>query len=125
MSSMYLNLVSLSILIKDNPDSIDGVLFLTSFGIVIGKLDDLTQEPETTTYASVLKNYKTKLIEKMNIESNNTIELVGDGSFIPVKDVIIKYSNNLTVDIDEFILCCDQITGFYPIKIADALNQFL
>lgn len=125
ISSKYLNLLSLSSLIDvlNKNSNYDGALLLTSFGLIIGKIDtpkELTDEP---LIADIIANQKNSLIENLKKENNEPIELVGDGSMIVLKDATIKYSTNSTIKINEITLHCDQIIGFSPVNIEDFLNQ--
>lgn len=125
ISSKYLNLLNLASLIHvmDNEKKIDGALLLTSFGLIVGKIDTPNELTNKSVVADLIANQKKSLVDNSKEEGNVPIELIGDGSMLVVKDATIKYSNNSTININEITLHCDQIIGFAPVNIQDFLNQ--
>ncbi|CEQ10658.1 Uncharacterised protein [[Clostridium] sordellii] len=118
ISSKELNLIALSKIIENDP-YLDGVVFLTSSGYIVGEVFDPEKEYKTFTLASILTNVKTGLLANKNLELN----LIGDGSIIFLKNVIVKYSNDATLTFNELAVHCDDVIAFSPINIQDYLNQ--
>ncbi|MDF2985760.1 MAG: hypothetical protein K0R50_1270 [Eubacterium sp.] len=121
ISSKYLNLHALSTLIEAS-NELDGVILLTPFGLVAGKLLIPVANPNISSVAEAIGTIKDNLIS--NYEDNGeSVSLVGDGSIIVVKDATIKYGNNSTIKCNDLSLHCSDIIGFSPIKMQDFLNQ--
>ncbi|MCB2297813.1 hypothetical protein [Clostridium tagluense] len=123
--SKFLNLTILANLIRDTgkEQNIDGALILTSFGFIIGKIDIPDNLNDKFTILNFIASQKTSVINNSNVEGNDPIELMGDGSMLIVTDAVIKYANNSTISINQITLHCDQIIGFAPVNIQDYLDQ--
>lgn len=114
-SSKYLNLEALGQITDINPSS-DAVILLTNFGYIIGELD-FDGSDDNLSVANLIMKTKSKICDSEDIEAFN------DGSLICVKNVTVKYANNLTISFNELTVHCDDIVGFSPINKADFLNQ--
>lgn len=99
---------------KDESYSINGILLLTSFGIVYGKFHEFTNLEVNNTPADILLNTKSTQYDKLISENQ---EIFGDGSTITLNDAIVKYSSGITLNMEEIIIFCDQIIGYYPVDL--------
>lgn len=123
ISSKYSHLYATECLVhaeKDTNEIIhDGILLITNFGIVYGKFSNI--DPEDTTIASnaILKIRDTLI--KNSKENGDTIS--GDGSVVVLNDAVVKYSNNMTLNMKEIIIFCDQIVGYYPVDLSQFSEQ--
>lgn len=116
-SSKYLNLYSLDAVIKVSPD-LDSALLLTNFGVVICDLD-FTENDDQLNLSDLVSQTKHTMLDKEDVPT----ELIGDGSTISVKNAVVKYSNNFTMNFAELVIHSDSICGFSPIKRDSILNQ--
>lgn len=126
ISSKYLHFAAVESLLeaeKSNPELFhDGILLLTNFGIACGKLKSINPNNESNNVSELLLNTR-KLITDHYIEQGDT--LINDGSVVVLEDAIVKYANNITLNMKEIIIFCDHVVGFYPIdlKTFDSLYQ--
>lgn len=125
ISSKYLNIEGLSALIEasKNKSNFDGVLLMTSNGMVIGKLAPVFSETDIPTAAELVYDYKESYMDAC-INNKEDVEVIGDGSLLVVKDALIKQGNMPFVKIDELTLHCADIIGFSPINIEEFTKQF-
>lgn len=125
ISSKYLNLEALSLITncEELQENIDGVLLLTSYGLIIGKLITTVPEDCNKKLVSVLiGEIKAKIIKSFE-EAGDSIELVNDGSMITIEDAVVKSHNNSTLKLSEVTVFSDHIIGFLPVNISVILNQ--
>lgn len=123
ISSKYSHLYATECLVsteKETNEVIhDGILLVTNFGIVYGKFSD--SNPDDTTIASnAILKIREKLIENSKANGDSVI---GDGSVIVLNDAVVKYSNNMTLNMKEIIIFCDQIVGYYPVDLSQISGQ--
>lgn len=125
ISSKYLNIEGLSALIEasKNKSNFDGVLLMTSNGMVIGKLAPVFSETDIPTAAELVYDYKESYMDAC-VNNNKDVEVIGDGSLLVVKDALIKQGNMPFIKIDELTLHCTDIIGFSPINIEEFTKQF-
>ena len=118
LSSKFLNISILSTLISQNQlcAQADSVLLITNFGFILGEIDIDSDEK---TICKIINECRKKIIEESQVEN----KLFNDGSTICVKNAIVKYSNNMTLNFSELIVHCDDIVGFSPANRQDTLNQ--
>lgn len=117
ISSKKLNLSSLDYIIQANPE-LDAVILLTNFGYIVGELC-FSDSEETETIEDIIYAANKKTLESEDKE----IEKIGDGSLLTIKNAIVKYSNNTTLNFAELTIHCDQVVGFCPINKESYLNQ--
>lgn len=130
VSSKYISLLAVENLldyVKDHKDSeltSDGILLLTSFGFVYGKIKQISNDDTDSprTVSDILINTKTNILKKYE---EDKFELVNDGSVIVLENAVVKYpANNYTLNMAEIIIFADQVIGYYPIDLSVFENQF-
>ena len=99
---------------------LDGILLLTSFGIVFGKFYEVKELSDSNSISDILMNSQN---ETFNTLKSEGFEIFGDGSTIILKDAYVKYSYGIVLNMDEVIIFCDQIIGFYPVDL-DKFSSF-
>ena len=118
ISSKYLNLEGLSFLIEKSETS-NCALLLTNFGYVIGDLDLNSSDDDNASVAYAVALYKSKVLES----DSEDLELINDGSLISIKNAIVKYSNNMTLNFKELTIHSNDVVGFAPINRDEILSQ--
>ncbi|MBE6089829.1 MAG: hypothetical protein E7206_17700 [Clostridium beijerinckii] len=128
VSSKYISLLAVESLldyIKDNQNSgltSDGILLLTSFGFVYGKIKITTDDNSQKTVSDILINSKTNILKEYE---EDEFEVINDGSVIILENAVVKYpANNYTINMAEIIIFSDQVIGYYPIDLSTFENQF-
>lgn len=120
ISSKKLNFSSLDYLIQANPE-LDAVMLLTNFGYIVGELH-FSDSEKLETIEDIIFDTNKKTLE--SLESNGEkFEKVSDGSLVTIKNAMVKYSNNMTLNFRELTIHCDQVVGFCPINKESYLSQ--
>ncbi|CDH91187.1 hypothetical protein CB17B2198 [Clostridium botulinum B str. Eklund 17B (NRP)] len=99
----------------------NGILLLTNFGFVYGKIQNVDQN-NTTSVANLLLTTRSKINENYIKDGN---KLTNDGSVIVLNDAVVKYSNNITLNMKEIIIFVDQIVGYYPVDLSSLDPQLI
>ncbi|MCQ2014678.1 hypothetical protein [Clostridium butyricum] len=102
-----------------NNQSNPGILVLTNFGFVYGKIHKINFDDKTNV-ANVLLDTRNKLTEKY-VSQGDT--MINDGSHIVIDDATVKYSNNMTLNFAQIIILIDQIVGYYPVDLSSMDSQ--
>lgn len=123
ISSKYTHMLAAeSVLIaekKANDSSHDGILLFTNFGFIYGKFSNIDPKDKYNV-SNVILNSREQGLNKANDEK---FSLIGDGSVIVLQDAVVKYSNNMTLNMKEMIVFCDQIVGYYLVNLAQISEQ--
>ena len=123
VSSKFTHLSSVEAFLKDQADAGDsyhnGIMLLTNFGIIYGKFSD-TDPNDNHNVSNLILNIRDKALKN---EKNSEVSLIGDGSSIVLEDAVIKYSNNIIINMSEIIVFCDQIVGYYPVDLSKLSEQ--
>lgn len=123
ISSKFIHMLATEALVSAEQDANDkthnGVLILTTFGFVYGKFSKI--EPNNMNYTSnIILNAKEKIAEKY-LSDGNTI--INNGSVIVLENAVVKYSNNMTINMNEIIIFCDDIVAYYPTDLSKLSEQ--
>ncbi|MBY6973051.1 hypothetical protein [Clostridium botulinum] len=125
ISSKYTHLMAAELLIDSQNNTNDkihnGILLLTNFGFVYGKIQNIDQN-NTTSVANLLLTTRSKINENYIKDGN---KLTNDGSVIVLNDAVVKYSNNITLNMKEIIIFVDQIVGYYPVDLSSLDPQLI
>ncbi|ACD25055.1 UNVERIFIED_ORG: hypothetical protein B2H98_18755 [Clostridium botulinum] len=125
ISSKYTHLMAAELLIDSQNNTNDkihnGILLLTNFGFVYGKIQNVDQN-NTTSVANLLLTTRSKINENYIKDGN---KLTNDGSVIVLNDAVVKYSNNITLNMKEIIIFVDQIVGYYPVDLSSLDPQLI
>ncbi|MBY6915457.1 hypothetical protein [Clostridium botulinum] len=125
ISSKYTHLMAAELLIDSQNNTNDkihnGILLLTNFGFVYGKIQNVDQN-NTTNVANLLLTTRSKINENYIKDGN---KLTNDGSVIVLNDAVVKYSNNITLNMKEIIIFVDQIVGYYPVDLSSLDPQLI
>lgn len=119
ISSKKLNFSSLDYLIQATPE-LDAVMLLTNFGYIVGELH-FSDSEKLETIEDIISDTNKKTLES----NGEKFEKVGDGSLVTIKNAMVKYSNNMTLNFRELTIHCDQVVGFCPINKESYLSQLL
>lgn len=114
-SSKYLNLHALESITKSNPSS-NSVILLTNFGYIIGELD-LDGSEDNHNVSNLISRIKSSILE------SGEVDIFGDGSSVCIKNAVVKYANNSTLNFNELTVHCEDIVGFAPINKSEILSQ--
>lgn len=128
VSSKYISLLAVENLldyVKDHKDSgltSDGILLLTSFGFVYGKIKQINDDNSSGTVSDILINAKTNIVKEYE---EDEVDIFNDGSVVVLENAVVKYpANNYTLNMAEIIIFADQVIGYYPIDLSVFENQF-
>lgn len=125
VSSKYTHIMSTEMLLDFQKNSGDkthnGILLLTNFGFVYGKIHKVDSD-DTTNVANLLLNARSKFNEEYTKEGHT---LISDGSVIVLNDAVVKYSNNMTLSMQQIIIFVDQIVGYYPVDLSSFDPQLI
>ena len=97
ISSKYLNMEGLSALINAsrNKSDFDGVMLMTSFGMIVGNIVPTYSETEVPHAAELVYDYKEEYVNLFKEQNKyEELEIIGDGSLVVLENVTeMKWSN--------------------------------
>lgn len=123
LSSKFIHMLAAKALLKCEKDANNsthnGVLLLTNFGFVYGEFSK-TDPSDNTNVSNALIDLREKFFNEFKSEGNT---IIGNGSIVILENATVKYTNNMTINMKEIIIFCDDIVGYYPIDLSKFSGQ--